>query len=348
MMMPPPTAPVAQPAGRLADLSFSDLFVSTNTAAPTLASRLSGPGLPADASPPVSALPEAYARDAGALLDAVERRWAEERFADEFTLKHDDVFYRCARIGAPEAAALPRSSEEAEARVWCLRRIEQSLPRLDALGLKPWLQDELRRLAPASGLLLVAGAFGSGKSTTAAACLHDWVTTRGGVGVTLEDPPEKPLHGYHAGGPIFQIPVRSERFAEAVKASRRWAYRYFMMGELRSTEAAQQLLQVALSGPLAITTIHGSGPIEALMAFSKFASPPTNPGAGNDQIASAILGVLHQSLTRRGLEATYLSFTGRNAAAMRNLLIMGQFHKLGDELEQQKRMRALGRPSEAI
>jgi hypothetical protein len=125
-----------------------------------------------------------------------------------------------------------------------------------------WCSEELVRLGASSGLLLVAGSFSSGKSTTSAACLKEWVDTHGGVAVTIEDPPEKQLQGYYNGGQIYQIDVRNNAFAEAIRASRRWAFRYLFLGEVRDQISAEELLQIAIGGPMVLTTIHAAGAVE--------------------------------------------------------------------------------------
>ncbi|MFZ9948940.1 MAG: hypothetical protein ACO3FX_04950 [Gemmobacter sp.] len=97
-----------------------------------------------------------------------------------------------------------------------------------------------------------------------------------------------------------------------------------------------------------MTTIHGLGPIEGLIAFARFAAAPDEPRGPNDRIAASVVGVLHQVLLRDRIEVRYLSFVGRNAAAMRPKIVNAQFHLLGDDLEHQTRLRELGRVAESF
>jgi len=330
---------------RLAEIQFSDLFLSSDPHEPTLALNLTVPG--ADREPgkrpraPVP-LPNGLLPDAARLLDVVEANWAQERFAAEFTVHHDGIDYRCARIIAPTAA--DRSgSPDGEARHWCLRRLERRSMDLADLGLPRWAGTELRRIGAASGLLLVAGSFGSGKSTTAAACFLEWIRAHGGIGVTLEDPPERVLDGAHDGGRVYQVPIRGEGFGSAIKASRRWAYRYLYLGEVRDGRAASELLQISLGGPTVITTIHASSTVEALMALSKFAAQIDGVQTANDQIAASILGVVWQQLDQGRLRMEYLSFRGRNGEAMRTKVAESKFRLLREDQEYQAKLRTLGR-----
>ncbi len=334
----------------LASLSFSDLFMSSDEADPVLLLNASGPNIPPSRSRSPLSLPEMYRADAHRLLQETERKWASERFAPEFNLLYQGVTYRCSQIAAPESASqIPRESVLKETkRQWCLRRVDGSRISLDQLGFPPWARDELRRIGASSGLLLISGSFGSGKSTTSAACFKDWITLHGGVGVTLEDPPEKAIEGFYDTGRIYQIPVRDSSFTDAIKASRRWAYRYLFLGEVRDQGAAGELLQIALGGPMVLTTIHASAPVEALMALSKFAAGAGDARAVNDRIAASIIGVLWQSLRGGIVDIQYLSFRGRNADSMRTKISEGRFRLLKEDLAYQQNLRSLGRIEESF
>ena len=333
---------------RLAEIEFSDLFLSSEPGEPGLALNLRLPGVaPAPGKRPraPAPLPDILAPDAARLFRTVEDGWAQERFAPEFTVHHDGVDYRCSRIVAPSASdrTIAASAPDGEVRHWCLRRLERRSMDLADLGLPRWAGTELRRIGAASGLVLVAGSFGSGKSTTAAACFLEWIRAHGGIGVTLEDPPERVLDGEHDGGRVYQVPIRGEGFGPAIKASRRWAYRYLYLGEVRDGRAASELLQISLGGPTVITTIHASSTVEALMALSKFAAQIDGVQTANDQIAASVLGVVWQQLHEGRLRMEYLSFRGRNGEAMRTKIAESKFRLLREDQDYQAKLRTLGR-----
>lgn len=333
---------------RLAEMQFSDLFLSTDPSEPALVLNLKA-GDPTEAQrrrprAPVP-LPDPATPDARALLAHVEETWAGERFLPEFTVQFDGIGYRCAHIVAPTDSDLAEGAAPVKGghRYWCLRRIEREILQLSDVGFPRWAKDELRRVGAASGLLLVSGSFGSGKSTTAAACFLDWVNGHGGIGVTLEDPPERMLAGIHDGGRVYQVPIRGAGFGPAIKASRRWAYRYLYLGEVRDGRAASELLQISLGGPTAITTIHASSTVEALMALSKFAAAVDDPRTANEQIAATIIGVLWQRIKAGRVELEYLSFRGRNGDSMRTKVAEGKFRLLREDQAYQANLRQLGR-----
>ena len=329
---------------------FSDIFLSSDEVDPILVLNLSGEVVRTTKSHWPAALPDVYRSDARNLFRAVERKWSAEQFAPEFSLVYDNLVYRCSQIAAPETAVrIPRESSLTQTRRnWCLRRVDAGRLSLDQLGYPAWARDELRQIGASSGLLLVSGSFGSGKSTTSAACFKDWITLQGGVGVTLEDPPEKALEGFYESGHIYQISVRDSAFGEAIKASRRWAYRYLYLGEVRDQVSAGELLQIALGGPMVITTIHASAPVEALMALSKFATGQGDPQSVNDRIAASIIGVVWQSLRGGIVDLQYLSFRGRNADSMRTKISEGRFRLLREDLAYQSNLRSIGRIEESF
>lgn len=334
----------------LSSIGFSDIFISSDEADPILVLNLSGDGIRASRSRGPTTLPDLYRADARRLFKAAEDKWAAERFAPEFNLVYQELVYRVSLIAAPpDAVQTPRESALSKIkRNWCLRRVDAGRISLDQLGFPSWAREELRRIGASSGLLLVAGSFGSGKSTTSAACFKDWITMHGGVGVTLEDPPEKALEGYYEMGQIYQISVRDAAFAGAIKASRRWAYRYLYLGEVRDQGSAEELLQISLGGPMVITTIHASAPVEALMALSKFATGAGDPRSVNDRIAASIIGVVWQSLRGGVVEIQYLSFRGRNQDNMRTKISEGRYRLLKEDLAYQQNLRSLGRIEESF
>lgn len=337
-------------ANTLSSVMFSDIFLSSDEVDPILVLNLSKDGSRPTNSRGPAVLPDIYRPDARGLFRATEQKWAAERFAPEFILVYDNLTYRCSQIAAPESAVqTPRESSLSQTRRnWCLRRVDAGRISLDQLGYPAWEREELRRIGASSGLLLVSGSFGSGKSTTSAACLRDWIMLHGGVGVTLEDPPEKALEGFYDRGQFYQISVRDPAFCDAIKASRRWAYRYLYLGEVRDQGSASELLQIALGGPMVITTIHASAPAEALMALSKFATGASDPRSVNDRIAASIIGVIWQSLRGGIVDVQYLSFRGRYADSMRTKISDGRFRLLNEDLVYQANLRSLGRIEESF
>jgi twitching motility protein PilT len=127
--------------------------------------------------------------------------------------------------------------------------------KIDALNLPQYHTNALSALGSRRGLVIVAGGPNQGKTTTAASVFTRWVEN-GGIGVTLEDPPEIPIDGQHGKGVCFQIPVQNGAWANALKQSLRFGSRYLFMGETRDGDAAREMARAALSNQSVLSTIH--------------------------------------------------------------------------------------------
>jgi pilus retraction protein PilT len=174
-----------------------------------------------------------------------------------------------------------------------LRRISSTPPDIDMLGLP---SDILKSMAERrSGILIVSGPTGSGKSTTLAAVL-DWVNRNlERHVVTIEDPVE---FVFERGRSLFTqraVGLDTPSFAEGLRRSLRQAPDIILVGEIRDTETATVALQAAETGHLVLTTLHASDTgevLERLLAFF-----PDGERKSHLQVLSGqLLGILCQKL----------------------------------------------------
>jgi len=132
---------------------------------------------------------------------------------------------------------------------------------LDKLGLDDKQSHILREvISHPSGLVLIVGPTGSGKTTTLYSILNELNTDERKI-ITLEDPVE-----YHIEG-ITQVPVSSRQgqsFADKFRAVMRLDPDVIMVGEIRDTDTAKTALQAALTGHLVLSTYHASSASAAL------------------------------------------------------------------------------------
>lgn len=133
---------------------------------------------------------------------------------------------------------------------------------LDNLGLdaeKRAAVDEV--ISHPSGLVLVVGPTGSGKTTTLYSIINTLNTTERKI-ITLEDPVE-----YFVPG-VVQIPVNGDQketgFAQKLRAVLRLDPDVVMVGEIRDQDTAKTALQAALTGHLVMATYHASSSAAAL------------------------------------------------------------------------------------
>jgi type II secretory ATPase GspE/PulE/Tfp pilus assembly ATPase PilB-like protein len=139
---------------------------------------------------------------------------------------------------------------------------------LNDLGLAPRVVTELRQfLTGASGLLLLTGPAGSGKTTTIYACLRQLAAAGGRHIITIEDPVEQVLSG------IMQTEVNEARgldFAMAARHLLRQDPQVLVLGEIRDDETANLAVRAALTGHLVISTLHAGsckGVLERLLVM---------------------------------------------------------------------------------
>ena len=159
---------------------------------------------------------------------------------------------------------------------------------LEGLGLSESLVSKLRRtIAAQSGILLVCGPTGSGKTTTIYSLLHT-LAGRGLNITTIEDPIEIDLPN------VVQSQVNEKinfDFSAGLRALLRHDPDVILVGEIRDVETADTAVRAALTGHLVISTIHANTPVGAIMRL-------INLGVQQSLLADALLGVYSQRLIR--------------------------------------------------
>ncbi len=104
-----------------------------------------------------------------------------------------------------------------------------------------------------SGLIIVAGPTGSGKTSTLYTTLKYLLKDKNKNIVTIEDPVESAIKG------VRQIQVNNDKdfgFKDALKGILRQDPDIIMIGEIRDKETALSAIQTSLTGHLVFTTIH--------------------------------------------------------------------------------------------
>jgi general secretion pathway protein E len=160
---------------------------------------------------------------------------------------------------------------------------------LDMLGFDPVNAQLIRDLAnEPSGMLLVTGPTGSGKTTTIYATLSEINTGLEKI-ITIEDPVEYELPG------VLQIPVNERKgltFAKGLRSILRHDPDRILVGEIRDAETAEIAVQSALTGHLVFTTVHANGVADIVGRFRHF-------GLDMFGFMSSLNGVVVQRLVRQ-------------------------------------------------
>jgi type II secretory ATPase GspE/PulE/Tfp pilus assembly ATPase PilB-like protein len=144
-------------------------------------------------------------------------------------------------------------------------------------------------LRQTSGLLLLTGPAGSGKTTTIYACLRQLAELGGRHIITVEDPVEQIVPG------TMQTEVNDAiglDFARAARHLLRQDPQVLILGEIRDEATAQLAVRAGLTGHLVISTLHAGsckGVFERLLAMC----------ADHSAVASAVELVVNQRLIRK-------------------------------------------------
>jgi general secretion pathway protein E len=169
---------------------------------------------------------------------------------------------------------------------------QQRFQYLEDLGLPAEIDSALRQLLrETSGALIISGPAGSGKTTTAYACLRELVrTSEGGKSVvSLEDPIEVAVDG------VAQSQVNQQagfNLATGLRSLMRQDPEAILVGEMRDREAAETAFQAALTGHVVLTTFHAGS---AAVAISRLIDMGIEPYL----LRSGTLAILNQRLVRR-------------------------------------------------
>ena len=302
----------------LRDFDFTDLYFSETGDAFVRGAE--------GVNSPITLVPSEYSADLHDLHQRVCERGNRER---EFFIDSDGVRYRVSKIESIEG-------------VWyALRRAAFPIPRIGEIGLNARIIQYLGQLGRRHGLIIIAGATGNGKTTTACSLLQEYLISFGDVAITIEDPPELPLNGSHGQfGRCFQIRVENGDFGRAMSQTMRYNPRYILLGEIRAPYEASQALRAAINGHLVITTIHAGSIMEAINSMLKLVSGQENLELARGVLADGLAGVIHQKLTKTKtgrkpkIDFLFTGYDGKDAG-IRTKIRQGKIEQLSTEIEQQ-------------
>jgi general secretion pathway protein E len=145
-----------------------------------------------------------------------------------------------------------------------------------------------RFIRSSSGLILVTGPTGSGKTTTLYSTLHHISTPRLNI-CTLEDPIEMVHESFNQ---MAIQPRIGFTYANALRTILRQDPDVIMVGEIRDPETAQHAVQAALTGHLVISTLHTN---DSASAITRILDLDVFPFL----LSSVLLGVVAQRLVRK-------------------------------------------------
>jgi general secretion pathway protein E len=183
------------------------------------------------------------------------------------------------------------------------------LKRIDELGLSAHdLPRFYEFIARPTGIILVTGPTGSGKTTTLYSILKHLSKPEVNI-VTIEDPIEMVFEDFNQVAVRPQIDVT---FSSALRTVLRQDPDIIMVGEIRDTDTAEHAVQAALTGHLVLSTLHTNDAPSSITRLLDLGVP-------HFLITSTLIGVLAQRLVRENCPHCLEEYepTVEEAAALR-------------------------------
>ena len=176
-----------------------------------------------------------------------------------------------------------------------LRSISSRPPSMESLGL-PEILNQFCSLP--SGIVLVTGPTGSGKSTTLAAMIDEINRTRSVHILTLEDPIEYVHQSRKALVTQRQIGRDSGSFANALRAALRQDPDVILVGELRDLETISLALTAAETGHLVLGSLHSASAAKTVDRIID-AAPAETKNEVRSLLSESLRAVVSQVLLAR-------------------------------------------------
>jgi twitching motility protein PilT len=134
-----------------------------------------------------------------------------------------------------------------------LRKLTTEIPTVEQLNLPPVFHAMAKEK---TGLILVTGSTGSGKSTTLAALLNELNESKPIHVVTLEDPVEFVHPQKRSTFNQRELGVDFSSFASGLRSAMRQAPKVILVGEMRDRETMEIVMSAAETGHLVLSTLH--------------------------------------------------------------------------------------------
>lgn len=172
------------------------------------------------------------------------------------------------------------------------RLIPTVIRTIDELG----LPQQLKKIAHIqSGLILVTGPTGSGKSTTLASLIHEINISRRNHIITVEDPIEFVHENKKSIVDQREVGRHTKTFAKALRASLREDPDVILVGEMRDLETISLALTAAETGHVVFATLHTSGAAKSVDRIID-AFPPSQQNQIRVQMGENLRAVIWQTL----------------------------------------------------
>jgi twitching motility protein PilT len=211
------------------------------------------------------------------------------------------------------------------------RIIRNELPKFEDLMLPPYILEFVQRK---SGLILITGWVGTGKSTTMSV-LVDYINKNFKKHIiTVEDPIEFVFDNEQSLIEQREVGTSTRSFENGLKYALRQASDVIMIGEMRDLETFRLALRAAETGNLVIATLHTSGAARTIARVIDM-FPWDEKEQIKQQLSESLIAVVWQDLLKRkdgkGRIPTLEILV--NTTSVANIIRRGQTHQLPNAIE---------------
>ena len=211
------------------------------------------------------------------------------------------------------------------------RVVPKDLPKFDELNLPEQLKNIVNL---PSGLVLITGSIGSGKSTTLAALLDIINKTQNKRIITIEDPVEFIHKDKNSIIEHRELGVHTHNFKKALRSSLRQGADVILIGELRDLESIALAITAAETGTLVLSTLHTYGAVNTISRLIDV-FPYDQQGRVQSQLSQSLRAVAWQTLipNKEGngrIPSFEILFQNH---AVSNLIREGKIHQIGNVIE---------------
>ena len=211
-----------------------------------------------------------------------------------------------------------------------IRVLQKNIPLMENLNFPKSVYNLLENK---TGLILVSGSTGSGKTTSLAAMIEYLNSNRNLNIITIEDPVEYLFQSKKSIIRQREIGRDTNSFNDALKSALRQDPDVIMIGELRDLKSIQMAITIAETGHLVLGTLHTIGAVESIDRIVDV-FPKETQNQIRLQLSNILRGILNQQLvpkTDKSLTAAYELLI--NNQAVGNYILSGKTNQIHSIME---------------
>ena len=214
-----------------------------------------------------------------------------------------------------------------------IRYLRNDINSMESLGLPAIIKD-LSELN--SGIILVCGVTGSGKSTTLAAMVDNINENFSKHIITIEDPVEYTYDKKQSLIEQREVGTDTKSFASAMKSALRQNPNVLLLGEMRDLESIASAITIAESGHLVLATIHARNSVQCINKIID-AFPADQQEQIRVQLSEALAAIVTQKLVpgKDGKLKLVMEIMVNNSA-ISNMIRESQTHQIESVIQTSK------------